>query len=178
MLPVSHIAAPLLLLAIYNRTRKSKGKIITSSFYFIVIGFAGIFPDLLNPHLFVSERVGFFHSIFFPLLFLLIYFFLKLKHNKYSICPFLFFVGTIIHLILDILTGQVEIFYPLSNYTFNNLVFFEATLIKINGVWYAHFLQHALWYFFDFGFLALYIIIDKAPPLKDIGNFIFHNKEV
>ena len=176
MLPVSHIAVPLLSLAIYNRIRKARGKIVVPSFCFIVIGLAGVLPDLLNPHFLASERVGFSHSIFFPLFFLIIYFILKLRHSKNSIYPFLFFAGLSIHLVLDIITGQMEIFYPLSNYTFDSLVLFPAILRKINNIWYAHFQQYTIWYLFDFGFIALYIIVEKAPSLKSIRNFIFRNK--
>ena len=70
MLPVAHISASLLSLSVYDKIKKAKNKIGVPSFWFLIIGFASVFPDLLKPHLFVTERTSISHSIFFPLIFL------------------------------------------------------------------------------------------------------------
>jgi len=167
MLPIAHASAPLLFLAIYNKIKKVKNGESIPCFWFVVIGIAGILPDLLKPHFLASERVGISHSIFFPLFFLGFYLVLKSFKNKNSIYFLLFFWGTLIHLILDMVTGVVFLFYPLSYFTFNEVVFFPANIIKLNdGRWYADFSQHALWYLFDAFFFGLYVFVDKTSFLE------------
>ena len=166
MLPVAHIGASLLSLSVYDKIRKAKDKVGVPYFWFIIIAFAGILPDLLKPHLFVTERTSLSHSIFFPLIFLLIYLILKVLRIKFGVYFLLLFVGTFLHLILDIISGVVFIFYPLSEFTFNESVLFPAHIRKINGIWYAHLSQHVIWYLFDVFFFGLYVFVDKTDFLE------------
>jgi hypothetical protein len=168
MFPIAHLSASLLSLSVYDKIKKAKNNIGVFSSWFIIIGFAGILPDLLKPHLFVADRISISHSIFFPLFFLGVYLVLKSLKNENSIYPFLFFWGTLLHLILDMVTGVVFIFYPLNDFTFNQSVLFPASLRQINGIWYAHLSQHVIWYLFDAAFLGLYILIDKTNFLEKI----------
>jgi hypothetical protein len=177
MLPIAHASAPLLALAVYNKIKKVKNGEKIPSFWFIVIGIAGILPDLLKPHLSASERLGISHSIFFPLFFLGFYLVLKSFKNKYGIYFLLFFWGTLLHLILDMVTGVVFLFYPLNYFTLNEVIFFPANIIKLNdGRWYADFYQHALWYLFDAFFFGLYVFIDKTDFFDKILGKIFKKK--
>jgi len=168
MLPIAHISASLLSLSIYDKIRKAKDKIGLPSFCFIIIGFAGIFPDLLKPHLFAVGKTSISHSVFFPLIFLAIYLLLKLKKIEFNVFFLLFFIGTLIHLILDMISGVVFIFYPLSDYTFHKMVLFPAYLIEIKGVWYANLFQYVLWYIFDVVFFGFYIFVDKTNFLEKV----------
>jgi hypothetical protein len=167
MLPIAHLSASLLSLSVYDKIKKAKNEASFPYFWFIVIGFAGIFPDFLKPHLFVTERTSISHSIFFPLFFLGFYLVFKSFKNKNSIYFILFFWGTLLHLILDMVTGVVVIFYPLSDFTFNQVILFPANIVRLNdGRWYADFFQHALWYLFDVIFFGLYVFIDKTNFLE------------
>jgi|GEM_PF-5795774 len=166
MLPVAHIGASLLSLSIYDKIRKAEDKVGVPSFWFIIIALAGILPDLLKPHLFVTERTSLSHSIFFPLFFLLIYLILRIAKIKFGVYFLLFSVGAFLHLILDMISGVVFIFYPLSEFTFNESILFPAHIRKISGIWYAHLFQHIIWYLFDVFFLGLYIFVDKTDFLE------------
>lgn len=166
MLPIAHISASLLSLSVYDKIKKVKNEIGVPYFWFIIIGFAGIFPDLLKPHLFVADRTSISHSVFFPLFFLGVYLVLKSLKNKNSIYFLLFFWGTLLHLILDMITGVVFIFHPLSDLTINRVILFPANIIKVNGRWYANLSQHAIWYLFDAFFFGLYVFIDKTNFLE------------
>jgi membrane-bound metal-dependent hydrolase YbcI (DUF457 family) len=166
MLPIAHISASLLSLSVYDKIKKAKNETGVPLFWFIIIGFAGIFPDLLKPHLFVADRISFSHSLFFPIFFLGLYLIFKSLNIKYRSLVFLFFTGALIHLCLDMVTGVVFIFYPLSDFAINKTVLFPANLIKVNQRWYADLSQHTIWYLFDTFFLGLYILVDKTNFLE------------
>ena len=168
MLPIAHISASLLSLSVYDKIKKAKNEIGVPFHWFLVIGFAGILPDLLKPHLFVTERMSISHSIFLPLIFFGFYLVFRSFKNKNSIYFLLFFVGTLLHLLLDMITGVVFLFHPLSDFTFNSTVLFPAHLRQVNGIWYAHLGQHIIWYLFDVFFFGLFILADKSYFLDKI----------
>jgi membrane-bound metal-dependent hydrolase YbcI (DUF457 family) len=179
MLPIAHASASLLSLAVYNKIKKAKNEESIPYFWFIIIGIAGIFPDLLKPHLFAADRIGISHSIFFPLFFLGFYLVLKSFKNKNSIYFILFFWGTFFHLILDMVTGVVFIFHPLSDFTFNQVVLFPANIVRLNdGRLYADFFQHAILYLFDSFFFGLYVFVDKTNLLEKNLRKLFNKKVV
>ncbi|MCX6764502.1 MAG: metal-dependent hydrolase [Candidatus Nealsonbacteria bacterium] len=166
MLPIAHLSASLLSLSVYDKIKKAKNETSFPYFWFIVIGFAGIFPDLLKPHLFVADRISFSHSLFFPIFFLGLYLIFKSLNIKYRSLVFLFFAGAMIHLCLDMVTGVVFIFYPLSDFAINKTVLFPANIIRVQGRWYANLSQHAIWYLFDAFFFGLYVFVDKTNLLE------------
>ncbi len=97
-----------------------------SSIYILVAGIAGLIPDLdivlywmLN--LVTSAPLAmvhrwFFHSLFVPLIFLMIAFaYNKLKNKKAMLVFLMLALGTMVHLMLDyLLGGYIRPFYPLS----------------------------------------------------------------
>lgn len=174
MLPIAHASASLLSLSVYEKIKKAKKeKSGIQPHWFLLIGFAGILPDLLKPHLFASERMSISHSIFFPLFFLGFYLVFKSVKNKNSVYFLLFFWGTLLHLILDMVTGVVFLFYPLNEFTFNATILFPAHIIKVNQIWYAHLGQHVVWYLFDVLFFVAYVLVDKTDFLEKIFVKIF-----
>ena len=133
---VTHILVPLFLIALYRDFFVSKNKKkIFPLHYVLIAGIGGVLPDIDFILTWISGLLGystegihrtFTHTIFVPLIFLLLYFVLwhdkipalgkhKLKINV--ICLMLSF-GTLIHLILDALvSGSIMPFYPFSSLT-------------------------------------------------------------
>lgn len=166
MFPIAHIAFPLLLLSIYDKIQKGKPRI--PNIYFIIIGFAGILPDLLAIHLWAEGRMAFSHSIFFPLIFLAAYLILRNKRPLYKDISLLLFIGTLSHLILDVIVAPLWPLYPLNTFELKHLVLFPAHGITLDGIIYANFIEHAIWYAFDALFFILFVLSEKTAIVEKI----------
>ena len=130
---VTHVLIPIILLSIFRHIyQKRPGKKFHLQ-YVLIGGIAGVIPDLDIPIFWVMHYFGysleqihrtFLHSIFIPLIFLVLAFISKLTikrrvgRNKLSITIILLLcaLGSIIHLILDAtLAGYIQPLYPFSN---------------------------------------------------------------
>lgn len=162
-LAVTHILIPAILADIY-RDHFAKKKF--SLHYVYIAGLAGLLPDIdilffYIFNLFRDFAINDFHrtythAIFFPLIFLILYFltsninFKFLKKNKLKL-NYVFLAiafGTAMHLFLDgFLSGGLRPFYPFSDYIFNlNLIpvnrfggtFFEGLDAILLVLWLLH----------------------------------------
>ncbi len=132
-LAVTHVLIPIILADIY-RDYISKTKI--NLHYIFIAGIAGLLPDIdvvifwftsLFRDISLSEiHRTFTHTLFFPLVFLILFFlsrnvnfeFLKKYRLRLDYVLLAIVFGIIIHLILDgILSGKIMPFYPFSFYT-------------------------------------------------------------
>lgn len=143
---VTHILVPLVLADLY-RDYIAKKKFNLR--YVLIAGLAGLLPDIDIAlawllRLFSSINISdlhrtFTHSIWFPLLFLILFsitknynpkFFKKSKLKLHLVFLAIAF-GTFVHLLLDaFLTNSLYILYPFSNYLFGlnlNLQYFQGT---------------------------------------------------
>ncbi len=126
---VTHVLAAMLVAVVIRRVFKKK----FSSFYVLVAGIAGLLPDIdiiiywvLN--LFTTVPLAdvhrqFSHTIFVPLLFLVVA--LVLWESKEMFLTLaMVSLGSFVHILLDgALAGGIMPLYPLSNYIFSlNLV--------------------------------------------------------
>jgi len=168
MFPIAHIAAPLLVLAVYDKYLKVKRNKRIPSIYYIVIAIGGILPDILGPHIKATGRATVSHSIFLPLALLLLYFILKKFKEKYSFAVFLLFIGSAIHFILDMVTAPMYPFYPLSTYSLDQFVLFPLYSITRNSTLYLNAPQAMTWYAFGLIFLIGFIIVDKTTIIEKI----------
>lgn len=162
-LAVTHILVPAILADIYrDHFRKKK----FSLHYIFIIGLAGLLPDIdvlifLITKMFKDVAISdfhrtFTHAIFFPLLFLILYFltsninfkFLKKYKLKLNYIFLGIAFGVFIHLVLDgFLSGGLRPFYPFSGYIFDlNLIpldkfggmFFEGLDAILLVLWLIH----------------------------------------
>jgi membrane-bound metal-dependent hydrolase YbcI (DUF457 family) len=142
---VTHILVPLILMALFKDwyDSRSKNKKTNKKFplhYVLIAGLAGVLPDIDILISIFSELIGktgfiiyatITHSIFFPIFFLVLSGAFYSTNVKARICNigkhklklstiFLaIFIGTSIHIILDMVFGsQVFLLYPFSNLNF------------------------------------------------------------
>ncbi len=133
----THILIPIFLIEIYRvyfaKNRRSRGKFIP--YYFLAAAIGGVFPDLdigayyvLYFFGFTLEQVHrtFLHTLFIPLIFLLIGLLIHFKEKKPNFgekikWKHLFVIaafGSFIHLVLDaLLDGVIMPFFPITNYS-------------------------------------------------------------
>lgn len=131
--PTTHILAAIILIELFREYFVKDNKKFPR-YYILIAAFAGIIPDLdllayygLYFFGFTVEEVHrtFLHSLFIPLIFLLIGIFIlktniksswiRERHLKLSVIFFIFTGGSLLHLILDAtLGGFIMPFYPVS----------------------------------------------------------------
>lgn len=124
---VTHILAPLILIGLF-RDYISKRRF--PLYYVFIGGIAGILPDLDVIVFYILSFFGaalnevhrtFSHTIFIPLLFLLLGFAIKDRSRRKLNLSIIFLVvsfGIFTHLVLDgILSGKIMPFYPVSYYS-------------------------------------------------------------
>ncbi len=128
---VLHVLLPLILMAFIKDYYDSRHKNKFPLHYVLIAGIAGLIPDLDVAAFWILHFFGFayesihrtfLHSLFIPLIFLILYFiFAKIKKPikkrklKLSTIFLMLAFGSIIHLILDsIFQGFIMPFYPLS----------------------------------------------------------------
>jgi len=116
-LAVTHILLPIILVDTF-RDHFLKKKKILSNRLILFAGLAGLLPDIDLP---ISLLLGvdlhrtITHSIIFPLMFLILAGILYFRKNKvYFKISLMFFIGFSIHLILDIIFGEVYFLFPFS----------------------------------------------------------------
>ena len=133
---VTHILVPILLLAIFRDVYlRKKGRSFPLHYVFFA-GLGGVLPDIDIVFSVILKLFGtenwwihktFTHSLFFPLAFLLVFFAIKPFHERFRICrvrkhkldisiiALMLSVGTLIHIFLDALVGEMAYwFYPFS----------------------------------------------------------------
>jgi len=103
-------------------------------YYILIAAIAAVVPDLEYIFQLPDLQRAFLHSIFVPLIFLLVGLLivgldikhkgLRKRHLKLSNIFFIFSAGTLLHMILDgVLRDGVVLFYPFSNFSLNlNLI--------------------------------------------------------
>ena len=95
-------------------------------YYILIAAIAGIFPDLEYIFLYPDLQRAFLHSLFIPLIFLLIGIFIlkfdikhksiRKRHLKLSFIAFIFSAGSLLHIFLDvILRDGVNLLYPFTD---------------------------------------------------------------
>jgi membrane-bound metal-dependent hydrolase YbcI (DUF457 family) len=142
-LAVTHILVPMVLVDFIRDHGFKKHRRMWPNKYIFLVGIAGLLPDIDMPiSIFLTGDTylhrTFTHTIWFPLLFLLIFvvsykFFKIAKILKFNIwkASFMIFVGITIHLILDAtLAGTVNLLYPL------NQAQFGLNLVPESWVWF------------------------------------------
>src|SRR3989344_3860908 len=154
---VTHILIPLILMALirdfYLRESKGRHKRSFPLHYVLIAGLAGLLPDIdiaifgiinfLKAVPLLSIHRTFTHSIFFPLIFLLLYVIFAVwkdfhipilrKHKlKVSIILLMIFFGSFMHISLDfILNGVISPLYPFYNITIGlNLISYLPSHIQ------------------------------------------------
>lgn len=132
---VTHILVPILILSLFRDfyLRKKERKHFPLH-YVLIAGLGGVLPDIDIIFSIIFNLIGldnwnihrtFSHSLFFPLILIVVYFILKPIHKKARICNltrhklelskiFLFVsFGVLIHILLDfIFGGNTILFYP------------------------------------------------------------------
>lgn len=140
---VTHILVPILIVAIFRDFYlKKRDKKSFPLHYVFLAGIGGVLPDIdivffwlfgkLNPIVFTTFHKTITHTVWFALLFILIFIVLKPinakakicnlgRHNlKLSLISLMFAIGILFHLGLDALFWEgVNLFYPLSNVSLN-----------------------------------------------------------
>jgi membrane-bound metal-dependent hydrolase YbcI (DUF457 family) len=134
---VLHVLVPLIIASLFKDWYDSRHKKKLPLHYVLIAGIAGLFPDLdiivfwfLHFFGFTISEVHrtFTHTIFIPIIFLILFFIFMKADVKAKICNIskhklkisLIFLaisfGTLVHIILDgIFVGFIMPFYPLSN---------------------------------------------------------------
>src|SRR3989344_229351 len=130
---VTHVLTVIFLLAIFRHIYQKKTNKKFHLQYVFIGGLAGIIPDLDIPLFWIMHYLGysfeqihrtFLHTIFIPIIFLILAFISqhtinkRIGRNKLSIAIILllFSFGSLIHLVLDAtLAGYITPFYPLSS---------------------------------------------------------------
>ena len=135
---VTHILVPLILTALIRDFYiRKKGKKKFSLHYVLIAGIAGILPDIDLAALWILHFFGFayeqihktfLHSLFIPIVFLILFLALKNanvkaricnigKHNlKLSVIFLMILIGSLIHITLDSLFGEpINLLYPFTN---------------------------------------------------------------
>ena len=133
---VAHILIPILLVSIFRDFYlRNKDKKHFPLHYVLITGLGGVLPDIDIIFSIILNLIGvndwnvhktFTHSLFFPIIFILIYFLLKPVHKKAKICNLtrhklelskiflVLAIGISIHIFLDSMFGeQAYFFYPI-----------------------------------------------------------------
>jgi len=147
---VTHMLVPMILLDVLRdnilKIRKSR----LPNKYILIAGLAGLLPDIDIP---LSFLFGSFfahrtitHTVWLPLAFLLISPILYLlKKHDWSKVFLMCFIGTSLHITLDVVTaGSIALLYPASN------TLFSVNLIGTNNAMFAYSVMDAvvLWLWF------------------------------
>lgn len=150
---VAHILVPILLVSIFRDFYlRKKDKKHFPLHYVLIAGLGGVLPDIDIIFSIILNLLGinnwnihktFTHSLFFPLIFVLIYFLLKSVHKKAKICNLtrhklklstiflVLAIGILSHIFLDSIFGeQAFFFYPflLLDYGINLVSYFSKPL--------------------------------------------------
>ncbi len=118
-------------------------------YYILIAAIAGIMPDLEYIFMLPNFHRGFFHSLFMPLILLVIGFFIlkfdiknnwiRKRHMKLSFIFFIFAAGSLLHIFLDVIIRDgSSLLYPFSDFVLGfNLISYiplsqDLTLIIID----------------------------------------------
>ena len=136
---VTHILVPLLLVAIIRDFYINKKNKKFSLHYVLIAGLGGILPDIDVAFFWVLYFFGFsfeqihktaLHSIFIPLLFLILFLVMRKVNVRARICNIgrhrlklsiiflMLCIGSFFHLIMDMFFEPFALFYPLYNLKF------------------------------------------------------------
>ncbi|MBU2496847.1 MAG: metal-dependent hydrolase [Nanoarchaeota archaeon] len=125
---VTHILVPIIIVSIIRAYFVDKNKFPLH--YVLIAGIAGLLPDIDVPIWWILQNFGytllevhrtFSHTLFVPIIFLLLAFITTKTHNhflakhklKLNIIFYMIALGTLIHLLLDsILMGYIMPLYP------------------------------------------------------------------
>ncbi|NCO11665.1 hypothetical protein CO038_01405 [Candidatus Pacearchaeota archaeon CG_4_9_14_0_2_um_filter_39_13] len=151
---VTHILVPILIVALFRDFYlRNKDKKHFPLHYVLFAGLGGVLPDIDIPISFILAFIGsdnwnihktFTHSLFFPLVFFILFLFFMHTHSKAKICnlgrhrlklSIIFLmssIGILFHILLDSIFGESAFFfYPLSmaNYGIDILSFLPQSVI-------------------------------------------------
>ena len=130
---VTHILIPIMFLSIFRHIYRKKTNKKFPLQYVLIGGLAGVIPDIDIPIFWIMHYFGytieqihrtFLHTVFIPIIFLVLAFITKLTikkrigRNKLSVTIILLLCafGSIVHLTLDAtLSGYITPLYPLSD---------------------------------------------------------------
>jgi membrane-bound metal-dependent hydrolase YbcI (DUF457 family) len=147
---VTHMLIPMILLDVLrDNILKIKKKRLPNK-YILIAGLAGLLPDIDIP---LSFLFGSFfahrtitHTVWLPLSFLLLSSILYLlKKRDWSLVFLMCFIGTSLHIILDVVTaGSIALLYPVSS------TMFSVNLIGTKNVMFVYSIMDAviLWLWF------------------------------
>jgi len=121
---VTHMLVPMILIDIFrdNILKIKKSKL--SNKYILIAGLAGLLPDIdiplsiFFPTLFAHRTIT--HTVWVPLTFLFLFsVFHFIRKRNWSMIFLMCFIGTAIHITLDVVTaGSIQLFYPISKTLF------------------------------------------------------------
>ncbi len=126
MTTVTHVLAPIILVRIFVG-KESK----LSKWDYIWIGLTGGLADIINPHYYLIDRLtSWSHGLPFWILFSVVLMTISYLTSKFHKLKFIGVniaiycsLAYLLHLLVDALSGGINLFYPIENY------FWGATLI-------------------------------------------------
>lgn len=139
-LAVTHVLIPIILID-FIRDHYVKHKKAWPLKFILAAGIGGLLPDLdimvgwLAYLLFGTDHWAFHrtltHSIFFPLVFAILavfFYFYKGGHNSYFKYSFMLSLGIASHLLLDMISGTVPLFFGMSSAAYGLNIGLESVL--------------------------------------------------
>lgn len=115
---ITHACLPVVLVSAAEIILNKQNKVdYLSNWQLVLIGVAGMLPDLLWPHFSLRQRMHspthtiWFLSVVFPIVFLLAKWKLKEGYVRFSL---LFWMAVALHIAADAISGGVNLLYPIS----------------------------------------------------------------
>lgn len=122
----THACIPLLSVGLVDTFRlNSKKSPVLKNKQFYLLGLAGILPDILWPHTSMHARLtSWTHTIWFLILSFPVIYLLAKKIIKQNYLTFviLFWTAGVLHVLTDVFSGEVSLFYPIQKVIGNRLI--------------------------------------------------------
>ncbi|MDY6771201.1 MAG: metal-dependent hydrolase [Candidatus Nanohaloarchaea archaeon] len=128
MLPITHILAPIVALRLYGLWRGVNHSYRTV----LLVGFFGVLPDLVNPHIALAERASWSHSALLLPVIGLAAILLADRLQKYAR---LLLGAFSIHLLFDTISNPYNFLYPL-DFSYGTDLYPECVRMGIPVCWY------------------------------------------
>jgi hypothetical protein len=156
MFPIAHAAAPLLLLSIYNKIRVAKKQPAIPTVYYVIIGIAGVLPDIIGLHFTAAGRATFSHTIFYPLILLTAYVIMQKLKPRLATPVLLLLIGAMMHLAQDAIVGPLYPLHPFNMYEMNIWFIPRNDMLPV------------YWYLFDAFFFGWFVIVEKTKVVESL----------